>query len=110
MRARLVRRDLDSAPRRRPFDMPIVLIPAPYRGPTKGKAEIDVEPGSVLECIDRVEAQCPGFKELVVDPQGNVQRFAKLFLNEEALDAGDPLSVAVSEGDRLEVLAAVAGG
>jgi len=89
--------------------VPTVLIPAPYRAPTRNRAEVEVPEGSVLECLDAVEAQYPGFRELVVDEGGKVQRFVKLFINEEQIDSG-ALELRLGEGDRLEVLAALAGG
>ena len=89
--------------------MPTVLIPAPYRAPTRNQAEVEVPPGSVLACIDAVEARFPGFRELVVDEQGKLHRFVRLFVNEEQIDS-TALDLEVGDGDRLEVLAALAGG
>jgi molybdopterin synthase sulfur carrier subunit len=89
--------------------MPTVLIPAPYRAPTRNRAEVEVPAGSVLECLDAVEDQYPGFRELVIDGKGSVHRFVKLFINEEQIDS-QALDLAVAKGDRLEVLAALAGG
>jgi len=90
--------------------MPIVLIPAPYRGPTRGEAEIGVSAATVRECIDAVEAKYPGIRELVIDGAGAVQPFVKLFINEEQLDSATALDTSVEETDRVEVLAAIAGG
>ena len=89
--------------------MPTVLIPAPYSAPTGNRAEVEVPAGSVLDCLDAVEALHPGFRELVVDEAGKVHRFVKLFINEEQIDSG-ALELKLGEGDRLEVLAALAGG
>jgi molybdopterin synthase sulfur carrier subunit len=90
--------------------MPHVLIPAAYRRPTQGKAEVEVAPGTVRECLERVEELHPGFLELCIDDQGRAHRFIKLFINEEPIDADTLSTLKVAEGDRLEVLAAVAGG
>jgi molybdopterin synthase sulfur carrier subunit len=89
--------------------MPVVHVPPPYRGPTQGRAEIEVAGATVLECLDAVEARYPGFRELVIDPNGGVHRFVRLFVNGEQLDA-DALSAAVKDSDQLEVLAAIGGG
>ncbi len=90
--------------------MPVVLIPSPYRGPTQGIAAVEVPAGSVLACIRNVEELHPGFMPLVIDANGSVQRFAKLFINEESIEGTDLAAIEVREGDRLEVVAAVAGG
>jgi molybdopterin converting factor small subunit len=89
--------------------MPSVLIPTAYRGPTKGAAEVEVEAGPVRACLESVDQIHPGFGDLVFDKRGGLHRFVKLFLNEVQLEA-DALDVPVAEGDRLEVLAAIAGG
>jgi molybdopterin converting factor small subunit len=44
-----------------------------------------------------------------LDAGGKVHRFVKLFVNEEQIDSG-ALETSLSEGDRLGVLAAIAGG
>ena len=89
--------------------MPIVMIPTAYRAPTLGQAEVEVAGGTVLECLRSVEARFPGFLELVLDAQGDVHPFVKLFVNREQIAPAD-LGGALSADDRVEVLAAIAGG
>jgi molybdopterin synthase sulfur carrier subunit len=89
--------------------VPQVEVPSRYRVPTKGQRLIDVEGRTVRECIEAVEAQYPGFLELVFDEKGDLNRFVRLFVNgdEVARDAPD---APVGDGDRVQILAAVAGG
>lgn len=89
--------------------MPQVEVPSRYRVPTKGQGRIDVEGRTVRECIEAVEAQYPGFLELVFDATGDLNRFVRLFVNgdEVARDAPD---APVGDGDRVQILAAIAGG
>ena len=89
--------------------MPTLVIPPPYRGPTGGVDEIAVPAGSVAECLAAAEARFPGFRAQVVDPDGHVDAFVKLFRNGDQL-TGDVLAARIGEEDRLEVLAAIAGG
>jgi molybdopterin synthase sulfur carrier subunit len=89
--------------------VPQVEVPSRYRVPTKGESSIDVEGRTVRECIDAVEARYPGFRELIVDGKGEVQRFVRLFVNGEQL-ARDGLDTAVSEDARIAILVAPAGG
>lgn len=89
--------------------MPVVRVPAPYRGPTRGEAEIPATGATVRECIDDVEARYPGFRAQILDDEGRIHRFVRLFLNGELLDRG-ALDARVGADDALEVLAAIAGG
>jgi molybdopterin synthase sulfur carrier subunit len=90
--------------------MPIVRVPPPYRGPTRGEAEIEVAGATVRECLEAVEARYPGFRAQVLDDAGQLHRFVRLFVNGAALDARRALDTRVAAGDAVEVLAAIAGG
>jgi sulfur carrier protein ThiS len=89
--------------------MPLVLVPEAYRGPTQGVAAIEVDAETVKDCLTAADQQHPGFLALILDDAGKQHRFVKLFVNEEQL-AADALDTAIDAGDRLEVLAAIAGG
>ena len=89
--------------------MPRVRIPPPYRGPTQGTAELEVEAGTVSGCLDAVERKFPGFLPQVLDEDGNVHRFVKLFKNGQQLK-GEALGERLAAGDDLEIVAAIAGG
>lgn len=89
--------------------MPVVIVPEPYRGPTKGLSRIEVAASTVRGALESVERAHPGFIELVVDKAGRQHRFVKLFVNEQQL-GNDALETPLSTDDRLEVLAAIAGG
>jgi len=89
--------------------MPTVLVPTAYRGPTRGEAEIDVEGSTVRASLEAVEVLFPGFLPQVLDGAGNAHRFVKLFINGEQI-ANDAVDSPVAASDRVEVLAAIAGG
>ena len=89
--------------------MPVVIVPEAYRGPTKGLSRIEVTATDVRSALESVERDHPGFFELVVDKAGRPHRFVKLFLNEQQL-GNDSLETPLDDDDRLEVLAAIAGG
>jgi molybdopterin converting factor small subunit len=89
--------------------MPKVMIPPPYRGVTRGQAQVSVRGATVLECLDAVEADCPGFRELVFTGDGVLRRFTKIFRNGEPVQA-DALETSVGEGDEITVMSPLAGG
>lgn len=89
--------------------MPKVRIPPPYRGPTQGTDELRVEGEDVLACLEAVERKYAGFLPQVLDEDGNVHRFVKLFKNGEHLRS-EPLGERVAPEDEIEIVAAIAGG
>lgn len=89
--------------------MPVVVVPTAYRGPTRGESEIPVDGRTVRACLEAVEQRYPGFLPQVLDASGAVHRFVKLFVNGDPL-APDAIDEPVGSDDRVEVLAAIAGG
>ena len=89
--------------------MPVVIVPPPYRGPTRGEAELKVADGTVRDCLEAVERDNPGFLAQVVDAGGAPHRFVRLFRNAELLQEG-AMDTPLAGDDRLEIVAAIAGG
>lgn len=89
--------------------MPVVIVPEAYRGPTRGTSRIEVEADTVREALEAVEKGHAGFLAMVVDGSGKLHPFVKLFVNEAQLPA-DALDTRLGKDDRLEILAAIAGG
>jgi molybdopterin converting factor small subunit len=89
--------------------MPLVSIPPPYRGPTQGKADVQVQASDVRACLLAVDAEHPGFSDQIFDADGEVHVFVKLFLNGDLLRP-DQLDRAVGPDDEVGVIAAIAGG
>jgi molybdopterin synthase sulfur carrier subunit len=89
--------------------MPNVRIPPPYRGPTHGAAELHVDAGDVLASLEAVERKYAGFLPQVLDEDGNVHRFVKLFRNGVQLKR-EVLREPLAPDDELEIVAAIAGG
>ena len=89
--------------------MPQVGVPLPYRIPTQGQGRIRVDGHTVRECIEAVEARYPGFQELILDANGELDRLVLVFVNGRELGR-DALDTPVSGDDSVEIRAVVAGG
>ncbi len=89
--------------------MPVVSVPPPYRGPTRGESLVLVEGATARECLQAVDAKFPGFAALVFDAEGSLHRFVKLFVAEEPL-TGAALDAPLDRDAELTVLAAIGGG
>jgi sulfur-carrier protein len=92
--------------------MPVtVKIPAPLRPLTANQAEIAVEnAGTVQAAIEELTRKYPGIKDKLLDDKGGLRRYVNLFKNDEDVRAGQGLSTALKEGDRLTIVPAIAGG
>jgi len=89
--------------------MPQIEVPRRYRVPTGGEATISIEGDTVRACIESAEAKYPGFGELVLDANGELRQFVKLFVNGDQLERG-ALDSPVASADTIAVVTAAAGG
>jgi len=89
--------------------MPVISIPPPLRGPTQGEESVSVEGATVRECLDAVEASCPGLLGLMTKPSGEFFPGIKLFIGEDPVPEND-VSTPISSDAVLTVVAAIGGG
>ena len=89
--------------------MPIVSVPPPYRGPTRGEARVPVEGATARECLVAVDARYAGFLALVLDADGDLHRFVKLFVSDRPLTR-EALDAPLDPDAELTVMAAIGGG
>ena len=87
-----------------------VRVPGPLRRLTAGESVVEVEGSTVNEVLTSLESQYPGFRERIYDGEGNLRQFVNIYKNDEDIRFGAGLETAVSEGDDLSIVPAVAGG
>lgn len=87
-----------------------VLIPTPLRNLTGGAEKVDAEGATLGELIDDLERQHPGLKERLLDENGEMRRFVNVYINQEDVRFKDGLKTALSEGDEVSIVPAIAGG
>jgi molybdopterin synthase sulfur carrier subunit len=91
--------------------MPItVRIPTPLRQFTDGKDAVEVTAGNVREMLDALDANHTGLKGRLCEDNGDVRRFVNLYVNEEDIRFLENLDTALSDGDEVSVVPAIAGG
>ena len=86
-----------------------VRIPTILRTYTGGAKAVTGEGSTLSEVIDNLESNHPGIKERLVD-NGDLRRFVNVYVNDEDVRFTGGLETAVSDGDQVVVLPAVAGG
>lgn len=87
-----------------------VLIPTPLQKFTRDQSTIDCEGGTILELLESLEKDFPGIKARLCDDQGELRRFINFYVNSEDIRFLDGKNTALSSGDEVSIVPAVAGG
>ena len=87
-----------------------VKIPTPLRKLTNGEDTVSIAGATVGEVLDNLEASYPGIKTKICDDSGKVRRFINVYANQEDIRFQDKLDTAVSDGDEISIIPAIAGG
>ena len=88
----------------------LVRIPTPLRRMTNGLDKVEMEESDLSQMIDRLESNYPGFKERLIDEEGELRYFVNIYLNGEDVRFLDGLATAAKSGDEISIVPAVAGG
>ena len=75
-----------------------------------GQREFHAEGGTVAELIENIDSQYPGFRGQIADDNGELHRFVNVYLNDEDIRFLSGKDTALSEGDTISFLPALAGG
>jgi sulfur-carrier protein len=90
--------------------MPTVRIPPVLRTRTAGQSEVDATGATVGEVLDALAEAHPDTREQLFGAGGELNRYVNIYLNDEDVRVLDGLDTAVSEGDTVVILPAMAGG
>lgn len=90
--------------------MATIFVPTPMRKITGGNGKIQISAGTLLEAIDHADAEYPGFRERVLDNQGEIKRFINVFVNGVDVRTLQGRDTPVHENDQVAVIPAMAGG
>jgi len=87
-----------------------VRVPTTLRTLTAGASEVEVEGDTLADVITNLEAAHPGFKERLLDDEGNLRRFVNVFVADDDVRFLDGLDTKVPAGETVSIIPAVAGG
>jgi len=88
----------------------LVRIPTPLRRMTNGEAKVELESSNVAELVEKLDATYPGFKDRLVDENGDLRYFVNIYLNGEDVRFLQGLDTSTNSGDEVSIVPAVAGG
>ena len=87
-----------------------VKIPTVFRKFTQNEATVELNPGTIGDLIDQLEARYPGLKSQLMANDRELHRFVNVYVNDEDARYLDKLDTKVNEGDKVSLLPSVAGG
>jgi MoaD family protein len=90
--------------------MATIRIPPVLRAQAGGKTEVDAAGSTVGEVLRALTAEHPATGEQLFGPDGDLNRYVNVYLNDEDVRVLDGLKTAVSDGDTVVILPAMAGG
>ena len=90
--------------------MPQFRIPGPLRRLSEGEVTVAVQAADLSSAIDALDARYPGFKDRLLDENGELRQFVNVYLNDEDVRLGQGLKARLAEKDEISIVPAVAGG
>ena len=90
--------------------MATVRIPPVLRPSVGGEKELSAEGSSVGDILRSVAEEHPETQEQLFGPDGGLNRYVNVYLNDEDVRVLDGLETSVGAEDTLVILPAMAGG
>ena len=91
--------------------MPVtVKLPTQLRDAAGGNTAVKVEGDTVGAALDALYDEHGELRSRIADDDGSLRRFVNVYLKGEDIRFLDGLETAVSDGDEVTILPAVAGG
>jgi molybdopterin synthase sulfur carrier subunit len=90
--------------------MALFRIPGPLRRLSNGQNTVEVGANDLGSAIDALDALHPGFKDRLLDDQGELRQFVNVYLNDEDVRLGSGLQAKLHDKDEISIVPAVAGG
>ena len=87
-----------------------VRIPTILRNYTGGVGEVSAEGGKLSEVLDSLESSHPGIRGRILDEAGALRRFVNVYVGDDDVRFIGGLDAEVSDGARISIIPAVAGG
>ena len=88
----------------------MVRIPTPLRRMTNGLDKLEMNESTLSNMIDELETNYPGFRERLIDENGDLRYFVNIYVNGEDVRFLDGLATQTNSGDEISIVPAVAGG
>ena len=88
----------------------IVRIPGPLRNFTAGQAEVELEAANIKTLLEQLGQSYDGLFSRICETDGSLRRFVNVYVNDEDIRFLNNLETALSPGDQVSIIPAIAGG
>ncbi len=88
----------------------VVRIPTPLRRVTNGQDKVEMDGDTLGQIIEAMDSSYPGFKDRLVDEDGEIRYFVNIYLNGEDVRFLQGMETTTKTGDEVSIVPAVAGG
>ena len=90
--------------------MATIRIPPVLRPSVGGEREVTAAGTNVGEVLEALASAHPGTKDQLFAPEGGLNRYVNVYVNDEDVRVLDGLETSVADNDTLVILPAMAGG
>jgi molybdopterin synthase sulfur carrier subunit len=90
--------------------VPTIKVPPVLRPQTDGEAEVTVEGSTVADVLSALAERYPSTRDQLFSPEGDLNRYVNVYLNDEDVRVLDGLDTSTRESDTVVILPAMAGG
>ncbi len=87
-----------------------IRIPTTLRPLAGGSSEVAVDGDTVGEVLTALDDTHPGFRDRLLDDDGNLRKFVNVFVADDDVRFLDGLDTKVPDGETVAIIPAVAGG
>ncbi len=87
-----------------------VKVPTIMRKHVGGEAKVEADGATLSALLDDLESKYPGITKNIRSDDGGLHRFINIYVNDEDVRYLGSLDAALSDGDTVSILPAVAGG
>lgn len=87
-----------------------IIIPTPLRKFTDDASTFETKGVSVKDGLVELSQTYPALKEHILDEEGSIRKFLKIYLEDEDIDALEGENTKVESNATISIIPAIAGG
>jgi len=87
-----------------------IIIPTPLRKFTDQNRDFTTDKQTLSDAIDQFVNEYPGVKENMLDNEGNVRSYIKIYIGDEEVNPADNNAIELEADTEISIVPAIAGG